>query len=57
MAIGVEKKHFRVTKILESLMKAVQRDLDNSQLKVDVLSNLIDVKEKLDNDGKKESNG
>ena len=55
MVTEVVEQYSRVTKILESLMKAVQRDLENSQLKIDILSNLIDVKERLDSEGKEPS--
>jgi len=55
MALMVVEKYPKTNKALTAFMKIVQRELPDGKLKVEVLSVLVDVKEKLDNDGKEPS--
>lgn len=56
MVTEVVEKYPRTRKALESLMKIVQRELEDGRFKVKVLSDLVDLIERLDN-GEKEPSG
>jgi len=55
MTTTVQEKYPRTRKALEKSMKIVQRELEDGKLKVDLLTNLVDLRDKLDNDGKEGS--
>lgn len=44
----------RTRKVIELSMKIVQRELGDGRLKVDLLTGLLELREKLDNDGRTE---
>lgn len=49
------EKYSRIRKGIEYTMKVVQRDLENGRLKVEFLSTLLDLRERLDKDGRESS--
>ena len=55
MVTEVSEKYPRTKKALESLMKIVQRELEDGRFKVKILSDLVDLIERLDNDEKEPS--
>lgn len=55
MATVVKEKYSRIRKGIEYTMKVVQRDLENGRLKVEFLSTLLDLRERLDKDGRESS--
>lgn len=55
MVTEVVEKYPRTRKVLKTLMKIVQRELEDGKLKVQLLSDLVDVQEILDNDGRESS--
>jgi len=52
METEVSIKYYRTDKALRKLMKTVQRELEDGELKIEFLSALIGLIRKLDNDGK-----
>ena len=52
MVSEIKDKHSRIKKGIEYTMKVVQRDLEDGRLKVDFLNALLDLRERLDNDGR-----
>lgn len=56
MVTAISEKYPRTRKVLEKSMKIVQRELEDGKLKVDLLTILLELRDKLNNDGK-ESNG
>jgi hypothetical protein len=50
----VKEGYPRTKKVIEQSMKIVQRELEDGRLKVDILSDLLSIKEKLENDGSRE---
>ena len=54
LVVKVGEKYPRTRKVIEHAMKVVQRELEDSMLKVELLSILLDVRERLD--GKTNSN-
>jgi len=53
MVTAISGKYPRTRKALEKSMKIVQRELEDGKLKVDFLTILLDLRDKLDN-GEKE---
>lgn len=52
METEVSIKYYRTDRALRKLMKIVQRELGDGELKIELLSGLLDLIRKLDNDGK-----
>jgi len=52
MGTAILDKYPRTKKALEASMKIVQRELGDGKLKVHFLTVLVDLRDKLENDGK-----
>lgn len=50
----IQESYPRTKKAIEVSMKVVQRELEDGRLKVDLLSGLLELRERLDNDGRDE---
>jgi len=55
METVVRGKYPKTERTLSLLMKVVQRELEDGKLKVQVLSDLVDLKERIDAEGKESS--
>jgi hypothetical protein len=44
----IKERYPKTRKVLEQCMKVVQRELEDGRLKVDLLSGLLELKERLD---------